>query len=247
MRKMAPMIFLLLIVLAAPLLPAPSEAQVDMGLSVGDEGLRSFYLAVGNYYHVPQTEVTFVYERGIPHYELPVVFFLARQAHVPPAAIIDLRLNRYSWADITFHYGLSPEIYYVPVTITPGPPYGKAYGYYKKKPKKQWKTIVLADDDVVNLVNLRFLSGYHHIRPEEVIRYRSKGRDFVVIHDDFHRKKQGKGRVSDDRGKGHSSRKYDDGKHNGGHPEQGKSKGQKEHKEQKEHKDKGKGKGKKED
>ncbi|HWR88780.1 MAG TPA: hypothetical protein VN260_00845, partial [Dissulfurispiraceae bacterium] len=124
MKKMVSLIFLLFIALAAPLLPAPSEAQVDMGLSVGDEGLRSFYLAVGNYYHVPQTEVTFVYERGIPHHELPVVFFLARQAHVPPSAVIDLRLNRYSWADITFHYGLSPEIYYVPVTITPGPPYG---------------------------------------------------------------------------------------------------------------------------
>ncbi|MCK7514137.1 MAG: hypothetical protein MZV70_65755 [Desulfobacterales bacterium] len=38
----------------------------------------------------------------------------------------------------------------------------------------------------------------------------------------------------------------DDGKHDGGYLEQGKSKGQKEHKEQKEHKDKGKGKGKKE-
>lgn len=31
-----------------------SEATVDLGISIGDEGLRGFYLAVGDYYRVPE-------------------------------------------------------------------------------------------------------------------------------------------------------------------------------------------------
>jgi hypothetical protein len=34
-----------------------SEASVDLGVSIGDEGLRGFYLAVGDYYRVPEKEV----------------------------------------------------------------------------------------------------------------------------------------------------------------------------------------------
>jgi len=61
-----------------------------------------------------------------------VVFFIADRAGLKPAPVIELRDLKKSWLDITIHFGLSPEIYYVPVTVDPGPPYGKAYGYFKK-------------------------------------------------------------------------------------------------------------------
>ncbi len=178
-------------------------AAVDLGLSVGDEGLNGFYLAVGDYYRVPQSEVVVVRDHHVPYYDTPVVFFLAQRAHVAPATIIDLRLRGLSWMDITLHYGLSPEIYYVPVTYVPGPPYGKAYGYYKKLPRKRWKEIRLHDDDVVNLVNLGFISNHYHYKPEEVIRIRSKGKEFVAVHDELRRGNKGKDwKHEGDRGRG---------------------------------------------
>ena len=79
------------------------------------------------------------------------------------------------------HLGVGPEVYYVPVTVASGPPYGKAYGYYKKKPRKQWRTIVLSDPDLINLANLRFLSGYHRLPPERVIELRSSNRGFIAV------------------------------------------------------------------
>lgn len=168
-----------------------SHAQVDMGVSIGEEGVQSFYLAVGQYFHRPQREVIVVHERGLPDEEIPVAFFIAARAGVEPRVIIDLRLGGMTWIDICARHRLSPEIFYVPVAVeVQGPPYGKAYGYYKKKPRKEWRTIVLADGDIVNLVNLRVMSERYRTPAAEVIRMRSTGKSFVVVNDDLRKIKK---------------------------------------------------------
>ena len=167
-----------------------ARADVEFGISLGDRGLRSFYLSVGDYYRVPEREVIIIRERGILYEEIPVVFFIARRVHVAPGVIVDLRLRGMSWMDITFHYGLSPEIYYVPLRVAPGPPYGRAYGYYKKWPRKEWRKVRLGDDDVVNLVNLKFASEHYGYSPEKVIKMRSGGRNFVEINEEIKRGKE---------------------------------------------------------
>lgn len=178
-----------------------AEASVDMGVSIGNEGLRGFYLAVENYYRVPEREVVVVRERHIPDEEIPVVFFLAQKAHVRPSAIIDFRLAGKTWLDISLHFGLGPEIFYVPIreTVVIGPPYGKAYGYYKKKPKKQWRTIVLSDADVVNLVNLRFISDHYTYEAETVMKLREGGKNFIAIHDEVVKEKKGRKEKGEER------------------------------------------------
>lgn len=201
-------IFLVLIMATLGNAIPQAGAGVDLGISIGEEGLRSFYLSVGDYYRVPEREVVIIRERGIPYEEMPVVLFIAGRAHVAPRVIVDLRLRGMSWMDITFHYGLSPEIYYVPLRVAPGPPYGRAYGYYKKWPRKEWEKVRLGDDDVVNLVNLKFVSEHYGYSPEGVIKMRSGGRNFVEINEEIKRgkgqkvkekgeKQKGKGRFKD--------------------------------------------------
>lgn len=169
-----------------------ADAVLDLGISIGEEGVKSFYVAVGDYYRVPQRDVIIIRERHIDDEEIPVVFFLAGRARVTPAAIIDLRVAGRSWMDITLHLGLSPEIFYVPVdTAKIGPPYGKAYGYYKNRPKKEWRHLKFSDSDVVDLVNLRFISDYYKYSPEEVIKLRGKGKNFVAISSDITKEKKG--------------------------------------------------------
>lgn len=143
-------------------------------------------------------------ERGIDEDELPVVFFIAKRARVSPEVIIKMRLSGYSWMDISLHYGIGPEVYYIPVeeTVIMGPPYGKAYGYYKKYPRNKWKLIRLDDDDIVNLVNLRFMSEYHGIPPAEVIKMKSQGKKFVVMDREIKEKKKGKHKEEKDKEKG---------------------------------------------
>lgn len=170
--------------------------QVDLGISISDGKLRNFYLAVGDYYGVPAPQVVAVRNRyRLPDEELPVLFFLAARARVAPSVIMDLRLGGRSWLDISFQFGIDPNIFYVPVQVTRvGPPYGKAYGYYKKyQARRDWRKIALTDREVADLVNLRFMSDYHRISPESVMQRRARGEVFVSINDDFGKAKAKKG------------------------------------------------------
>jgi hypothetical protein len=170
--------------------PSFAATQWNVGVSGGDEGIRSFRLSIGEYYHVPEREVVVVHKRGIHEEELPVIFFIAKRAHVSPEAIVRLRLRGMNWMDITFHYGLSPDIYYVP--LRQGHPYGNAYGHYKRHPRGGWHRGDLRDADIVNQVNLRFISEHHRYAPEKVMKYRSEGRSFITIDRDVRQGKHGK-------------------------------------------------------
>ena len=179
--------------------PVVAETQWGFGLSGGNEGITGFNLSVGNYYRVPEREVLFVRDRGIHQEELPVVFFLAQRANVAPGAIVDLRLRGMNWMDITLHFGLQPDIYYVPVRVVgkQGPPYGNAYGYYKKHPKREWKKIRFKDDEIVNQVNLKFISEHYGYDPAQVMKHRSEGRRFTEIDRDVREQREGKKKDKD--------------------------------------------------
>lgn len=184
--------------------PAHAVSDVDFGISIGSEGIRDFYLSVGNYYRVPVQEVSVVHERGIPYDEVPVVFFIAKRARVAPHVIMDLRLRGMSWWDISLRYGVGPDIYYVPTTVVIRDPYySHAYGLYRKYPRSQWKRkIVLRDADIVHLVNLRYVSERYGYAPSRVIRMRERGDHFVVIDRSVDREMKGKRRYV------HGERKY---------------------------------------
>ena len=156
--------------------------QVSAGVTVTDDGVNGFYLAIGETYKVPEKEVVAVRERRIPDEELPVVFFIARRAGVAPRAVVEFRLGGHSWIDVTRHFGLGPDVFYIECRETPKGPHGKAFGYYRNRPRAEWKDIRLADDDVITLVNVRFVMDRYHYPVEEVCRLRENNRSYVVVH-----------------------------------------------------------------
>src|SRR5260221_437602 len=76
------------------------RGEVSLGLNVSSGGAGSFYLEVGNYYHVPEATVMLARERHIPDEEIPVALFLAAQAHVGPELIIEQRLAGNTWMNV---------------------------------------------------------------------------------------------------------------------------------------------------
>jgi uncharacterized protein (UPF0248 family) len=184
-NRLAIIALILFLILFVNNLPARAQ-NVNFGLSITDGKVRGFYLSVSNYFNVPEARVLEIRERyRLADDELPVVFFLATHARVEPQVIIDLRLKGLSWWDITLRLGLNPEIFFVPVTVVKvGPPYGRAFGFYRQyREQKSWGKIVLTDVDVVNLVNLKFISEYHKIPPERVMEIRARGHNFVDVHE----------------------------------------------------------------
>jgi hypothetical protein len=171
--------------MTAIFLPAVANAEFKVGVSVGSEGVNNFYAALGDYNNVEQKDVLEVRHQGISDEELPVVFFMASKANVPSREIVRLRAKHWGWAKIAAKYRIDAAAFYVPVNgeVT-GHIYGGMYKNYGA-PQNKWKKIKLSDADIVNSVNLRFVSEKYGYAPEEVIRMRENGRDFVSIHEDI--------------------------------------------------------------
>ena len=191
MRFIRAFLAAIMLMTVAPFIES-NAGGANTGGSTGGERLRGFLLAVADYYRVSRGEVMIIRERGIPPYEIPVVLFIAKRAHVEPEIIMDFRLSGNTWLDIALRFRLGPEIFYIPVrAVASGPPYGRAYGTYKNKAKKERKTIVLSDDDVVNLLNLKFMSEHYNYPPEKIMKMLRKGKEFVFINDEI-RKERGR-------------------------------------------------------
>lgn len=163
------------------------NAGVDIGLSIDKDGIKGFYLAIGDHYSVSEKVIVEVRQQKIPDDDLPVVFFLARNARVKPGVIIKLRLSGKSWMEIALHFGLSAEIFYVPLA-KPGPPYGKAWGHAKKRHKER-EAMRLTDIEIVASVNLRFISDHYGYPPDEIAKLRREGKSFISINSEVKKKK----------------------------------------------------------
>lgn len=173
---------LLLSLLALFVLPLTSQAEFEIGISANEDGINEFYFAISKHYKTSNEEIVIAQKKKISDDELPVVFFLSKHLGIRSSSIIQLRLDGQSWHQICKFYGLSPEIFYVDLKEKPAPPYGKAWGHFQNKPKRNWREIYLSDEDIINLVNLKFASEYYSCEPGLVIEMRSEGFDFGKIH-----------------------------------------------------------------
>lgn len=178
-----------LVVLAFLLLASPLwAADVGFNITIGAPG---FYMSVGNFFGYPEREVVVIHQRGIPDNDLPVAFFISRQAHVTPEVIINLRVrNGWSWSRICTYYRIPPSVFYLPVARY-GPPYGHGYEQYRHYPhKRDWNRIRLTDAIIINQVNLIFISKYYNYPPERVIRMREQGSSFGTIERKVYRERE---------------------------------------------------------
>jgi hypothetical protein len=83
------------------------------------------------------------------------------------------------------------DVWFVPVRRDPGPPYGKAYGHWKKHHKNP-SAVRLTDADVGNLVAVRMLHEYYSVSVEVAMEWRSSGRPLSALMSDEYEKRHGK-------------------------------------------------------
>ena len=122
--------------------------------------------------------------------DLPVVLFVARQCGQPVETIVDLRSRGLTWAVIFTQLHVSPDVLFVGIDRDPGPPYGKAWGYWKKN----GSTNGLSDEDFRGLVQVQLGSRWAGASPYELAHARSQGKSVVTFVADKHgRPFQGEG------------------------------------------------------
>ena len=191
------------------------------------EPLADLHRAVHESLGLPEPLIERLLEAGTPDVQLPVVGFLAGQLGQTPERIAELHRGGLSFLDITLRFGAGPELFYVPFERDPGPPYGKAWGYYKKTPRAQWGTIRLSDDEIVDLVNLRVARDYYGVPAERVVEMRKAqgdiGKLYRALADETGKGRGPKGQPGEEhgqgKGKGPGKGKGKHGStHGGGHP-----------------------------
>lgn len=195
--------------------------------------LRAHYRVMWvEYYGCPPVWIDTCYGYGWGDDDVAVALFLAYHAHVDIGVVVGHRRAGCSWWDVTLRLKLEPTIYFVevPPHVHVGPPYGHAYGYFRK----QEPNYVFVDADIHNLVHLHVTSRYYGLEPAAVIHHREEGRSWEVLVKENH----GKGKGTDARGNsvkqetpGHSDEhgkgKPNDDDDKGKPPGKGKGKGPK--------------------
>lgn len=174
--------------------PANAGFDIDFGASVRVGNNTDLYLAVSSRYFERDRAVV---QRWSTRYRNPdhlaVSLFISNHSGVSLSNIYDMRQRGLGWWDISVRCGVPRDVWFVPVSRDPGPPYGKAYGYHKKHGRRP---MALTDADMANLVAVRMLHEYYSIPVEAAMERRSSGRPLMELVSDEYGRRHGRGHAT---------------------------------------------------
>lgn len=131
--------------------------------------VRAYLRSVAAYFEQDPAEVGVLVQGARVPSELPVALFVSGRAGISAEAVLALRRSGRSWSDILVTYGLNAGVIHVPLREPPtGGALGEAYAEYAERDRRTWSVIRLSDAAVVQLIHLRFLSGYLELPPDRV-------------------------------------------------------------------------------
>ncbi len=123
----------------------------------GNANEAVFLRAVGEYFGTPAGEVTVLTRWDLSTAEITVVLRLATRAGVPPDVVVAQRRRGAGWLEIARSYSVHAGDFHVPMDGSPGFLAG-AYERFGARVASEWRHVSLSDDELVGLVNVRFLS-----------------------------------------------------------------------------------------
>ncbi|MFN0057937.1 MAG: hypothetical protein ACKVX7_05705 [Planctomycetota bacterium] len=183
---------LVLLGVAVPAVRADGDVSFGAGVVIGDD--QSVYLAVtARYFNCDARHVADCSQRVSDPDDLAVLLFLSNRCGKSCDALLALRFEGLSWFDISLRFGLARDIWFVPVKCDPRPPYGKAYGHWKKHRQDPKYVFVLDDAEVRNLLAVRMAHEYYGVSIEIAMESRAAGGDLRTLLAREYRKRHGKG------------------------------------------------------
>ena len=189
-------------------LASPGFAGLDIDFSVAanvavDDDTDLFFAINSRYFDREHDRVADLGRRYRNPDDLSVLLFLARHSRRDVAEIAVLRSKGLTWWEVGVRIGVPADVFFVRVDRDPGPPYGKAYGYWKKHKKNQ-RAYALTDAEVRDLVAVRMIHEYYGVSVEVAMSRRAAGGDLRVLMTAEYRERHGKG---PHKGKGHGKGK----------------------------------------
>lgn len=182
-----------------------SQAETTVQVRMGTSGFEFGFL-YSDYYHV-ETPVVQRCTAVMSEADFLVALHLARVSEAGIDVIVDMRRRGLSWYDITHRCMCTTQVYFVDLPEDPGPPYGRAWGHWRKNRRDDFE---MSDGEIRAFVQLHALSQHGERAPSDVLRLRKSGRSPAEIAGS-----KGKGKGHEDtapRGKSGKSNKPGKGK-----------------------------------
>ncbi len=170
---------ILALALCAVPLPARAGASFDFLFSmdhVSNDRQMFLNVAVSNYGYDRVALEPVLPRLQYVEADLPVVLLLAHECGRPPAYIVDLRAEGLSWSVVFSRLGVRPDILFDGIDRDPGPPYGRAWGYWRKNPRG----VRLSDSDIVGLAQVQIGARAARLAPYDIARARARGTPIEV-------------------------------------------------------------------
>lgn len=166
------------LVLALLVASQPAAAGTSIGVSVGTSAFELDFMY--DDYGVTDRRVV---QRGVEclgEVDYVVALHIARTAGLDIQVVIDRRRSGMSWDAVTRSCRLASNIYYVELepAVCSGPPFGRAYGYWRKHPGADQR---LSDDEIRELVLVKGLARHCGTSPSRVVERRKAGHSPAAI------------------------------------------------------------------
>ena len=173
---------------------------------VGDDG--SLFVNISSRYFERDPSVIQAWSRRFESPDDVAVFFwIVERSRKSADFVFSLRRQGLGWHEIGNRCGLPPDAWYVVVQEDPGPPYGKAYGHYKKHKENKNHRIKLTDRQARDLVAVRMCHEYYRVPARTAMDWRRGGEDVRYImtreYRSRHDKSSHRDHDDDDQGKDH--------------------------------------------
>jgi len=157
--------------------PVSAGVDIDFGAAVRINDSTDLYFRMSSrYFDQDRATVSRWAERYHDPDDLAVALFIQRQSGRSLDEMYRLRQQSgLTWWQIGMRFGIPVDAWYVPVERKPGPPYGKAYGHWKKHKRNRSRTVVLTDADCRDLVALRVVHEYFDVPVDIAVTWRAEG------------------------------------------------------------------------
>ncbi|HXV76149.1 MAG TPA: hypothetical protein VD788_07495 [Candidatus Polarisedimenticolaceae bacterium] len=186
------LILLVLVTVDGASRPARAGVDVDFGARVSLGDRADLYLSISSHYF-DRDRQTVDHWHGRFHDpdDLAVALFISHHTGQSLDVLWALYQRRgLSWWEISLRYGMPVDLWFVEVERAPGPPYGKAYGHWKKH-RADDRRVTFSDADLRNLVAVRMAHEYYGVPVELAMEWRAGGKDVRQLMCDEYERRHG--------------------------------------------------------
>ncbi len=171
MRYLLTTVFILL--LAVVLIPTGSMA---------DQMEDKYYQDVADYYNVSYEALVNLIDLGITDEDMPVVLFVADRMNSDFEEVAQMRAEGESWSNVLSFVGLKNDAFYIIISSRiESKTFAPIFEKFSTNPKSKWNNIDFTDNEIVNLVNLKFVSSHNDYSIFDIMAMRDYGKSFARI------------------------------------------------------------------